>query len=100
METAMLVLLLVLAGLLVYLLFSPKSIIGPYLDKLCQDHGKNNWTGEDVGESPFKVQEGTPFTASLEEPFDDPEVPNRPSKKKKAKPRKPKKRKYTKRSKK
>ena len=99
METAMLVLLLVLAGLLVYLLFSPKSIIGPYLDNICQDK-KNNWTGEDIGEQPFKVQEGTPFTASLEEPFDDPEVPNRPSKKKKAKPRKPKKRKYTKRSKK
>jgi hypothetical protein len=96
MESAMLVLLLVLAGLLTYLLFSPKSILGPYLDKLCQDK-KDQWTGETIGESPFKVQEGTPFTASLEEPFDDPEVPNRP---KKAKPRKTKKRKYTKRSKK
>ena len=96
MESAMLVLLLVLAGLLTYLLFSPKSILGPYLDNLCQDK-KDQWTGETIGEQPFKVQEGTPFTASLEEPFDDPEVPNRP---KKAKPRKPKKRKYTKRSKK
>ena len=85
MESAMLVLLLVLAGLLVYLLFSPKSIIGPYLDKLCRDHGKDKWTGEDVGESPFKIQEGTPFTPALEEKFDDPEVPNRPSKRKKRK---------------
>ena len=80
----MLVLLLVLAGLLVYLLFSPKSIIGPYLDKLCQDK-KDKWTGEDIGESPFKIQEGTPFTPSLTETFDDPEVPNRPSKRKKRK---------------
>ena len=84
MESAMLVLLLVLAGLLVYLLFSPKSIIGPYLDKLCQDK-KDKWTGEDIGESPFKIQEGTPFTPSLTETFDDPEVPNRPSKRKKRK---------------
>ena len=69
-------------------------MISSKLDKLCQDHGKDNWTGEDIGESPFKIQEGTPFTPSLEEQFDDPEVPNRP---KKAKPRKSKKRKYTKR---
>ena len=84
MESAMLVLLLTLAGLLTYLLFSPKSIIGPYLDKLCQDK-KDKWTGETIGESPFKVQEGTPFTPSLTESFDDPEVPNRPSKRKKRK---------------
>jgi len=84
MESAMLVLLLTLVGLLTYLIFSPKSIIGPYLDKLCQDK-KDKWTGEDIGESPFKVQEGTPFTPSLEETFDDPEVPNRPSKRKKRK---------------
>ena len=80
----MLVLLLTLAGLLTYLLFSPKSIIGRYLDKLCQDK-KDKWTGEDIGESPFKIQEGTPFTPSLTETFDDPEVPNRPSKRKKRK---------------
>jgi len=84
MESAMLVLLLTLVGLLTYLIFSPKSIIGPYLDKLCQDK-KDKWTGEDIGESPFKVQEGTPFTPSLDEAFDDPEVPNRPSKRKKRK---------------
>ena len=84
MESAMLVLLLTLAGLLTYLLFSPKSIIGPYLDKLCQDK-KDKWTGETIGESRFKVQEGTPFTPSLTESFDDPEVPNRPSKRKKRK---------------
>ena len=84
MESGMLVLLLTLAGLLTYLLFSPKSIIGPYLDKLCQDK-KDKWTGEDIGESPFKIQEGTPFTPSLTETFDDPEVPNRPSKRKKRK---------------
>ena len=83
MESGMLVLLLVLGGLMVYMLFSPTSLIGPWLDKFCKKEDK--WTGEDVGESPFKIQEGTPFTASLEEKFDDPEVPNRPSKRKKRK---------------
>ena len=98
MESGMLCLLLVLGGLMVYMLFSPTSIIGPWLDRHCKREDK--WTGEDVGESPFKIQEKVPFTPSLDVPFNDPEVPNRPSKKKKAKPRKPKKRKYTKRSKK
>ena len=84
METAMLVLLLTLAAVLTYLLFSPTSIIGPTLDRMCQKKD-DKWTGEDIGESPFKIQEGTPFTPSLEEKFDDPEVPNRPSKRKKRK---------------
>ena len=83
MESAMLALLLILVGLLTYMIFSPTSIIGPWLDRHCKREDK--WTGEDVGESPFKIQEGTPFTPALEEKFDDPEVPNRPSKKKKPK---------------
>ena len=94
----MLVLLLTLVGLLTYLIFSPKSIIGPYLDKLCRDHGKDKWTGEDVGESPFKIQEKVPFTPSLDIPFEDPEVPNSPLKKKTTK--KPKKKRVYKRRKK
>jgi len=57
MESPMLVLLLVLAGVFVYLIFSPKSIIGPYLDKYCKEK-KERWTGETIGESPFKL----PFT--------------------------------------
>ena len=64
MESAMLVLLLVLGGVMVYMLFSPTSLIGPWLDKCCRKDDK--WTGEDVGETPFKIQEGTPFTPALE----------------------------------
>ena len=80
MESAMLALLLVLAGLLTYMLFSPTSIIGPWLDRHCKKE-RESWSGEPIEP---KYQEGTPFTPALEEPFDDPEVPNRPSKKKKA----------------
>ena len=87
MESAMLALLLILVGLLTYMIFSPTSLIGPWLDKCCTKKD-DKWTGEDIGESPFKVQEGTPFTPALEIPFDDPEVPNRPSRKKKPKPKK------------
>ena len=83
MDSGMIVLLLVLGGVMVYMLFSPTSLIGPWLDKCCRKDDK--WTGEDVGETPFKIQEGTPFTPALEEKFDDPEVPNRPSKRKKPK---------------
>jgi len=98
----MIVLLLILGGIMIYLLFSSRHL--KWLDKYCRE---DKWTGEDVGEAPFKIQEGTPFTPSLEKPFDDPEVPHRPVKKKKRKtgtnrnvgPVK-RKRKYTKRSKK
>ena len=86
MESAMLALLLILVGLLTYMVFSPTSIIGPWLDKCCKKDDK--WTGEDVGESPFKIQEKVPFTPSLDIPFDDPEVPNRPLKKSKNKGKK------------
>lgn len=48
MESAMVLLLLILVGILTYMLFSPKSIIGPWLDKYCQDE-KERWMGEDVG---------------------------------------------------
>ena len=81
MESGMLVLLLVLGGLMVYMVFSPTSLIGPWLDKHCKRE-RDAWSGEDV--EPH-YQEGTPFTPALDKPFDDPEVPNRPSKKKKPK---------------
>ena len=108
MESAMVVLLLVLGGLMVYMIFSPTSLIGPWLDKYCREE-KRRWSGEDITPDyntnqdihDAISQEGIPFTPSLEIPFDDPEVPNRPSKKKKAKPKKTKtKRVYKKRSKK
>ena len=76
MESGMLVLLLVLGGLMVYMVFSPTSQIGPWLDKHCKRE-RDAWSGEDV--EPH-YQEGTPFTPALDKPFDDPEVPNRPSK--------------------
>ena len=44
----MVLLLLILVGILTYMLFSPKSIIGPWLDKYCQDE-KGRWMGEDIG---------------------------------------------------
>ena len=111
MESAMVALLIVLGGVMVYMLFSPTSLIGPWLDKYCKEE-KRKWGGEDITPDyntnqdihdaiSQEHQEGIPFTPSLEIPFDDPEVPNRPSKKKKAKPKKTKtKRVYKKRSKK
>ena len=81
MESAMLALLLILVGLLTYMVFSPTSIIGPWLDRHCKKE-RDSWSGEDIEP---KYQEGTPFTPSLEKSFDDPEVPNRPSKKSKKK---------------
>ena len=104
MESAMLVLLLVLGGVMVYLLFSPTSIIGPWLDEHCREE-KRKWSGEDITPEyntnqdihDAISQEKVPFTPALDIPFDDPEVPNRPSKTTK-KPKK--KRVYKKRSKK
>ena len=78
MESAMLALLLVLGGLLTYMVFSPTSLIGPWLDRHCRKE-RDAWSGEDIEP---QYQEGTPFIPSLDTPFDDPEVPNRPSKKK------------------
>ena len=85
MESGMLVLLLLLGGIMVYMVFSPTSLIGPWLDKYCKEE-KRKWGGEDITPdyNTNQVQE---------EPYNDPEVPNRPSKTKK-------KRKYTKRKKK
>jgi len=60
MDSAMLLLLLVLVGVLTYLLFSGKSCVSKALDKHCQRE-KESWTGEDVGESLIKsVNEETP----------------------------------------
>ena len=81
----MLLLLLILGAIGVYLLFSK----GFWMDRFMQSR---KWEGEDIGPN---YQEGTPFTPSLDKPFDDPEVPNRPSKRKK-----PKKKRVTKRRKK
>jgi hypothetical protein len=63
------------------MLFSPTSIIGPWLDRHCKKE-RNSWSGEDVEP---QYQEGTPFIPSLDTPFEDPEVPYRPSKKSKKK---------------
>ena len=104
MDSAMVLLLLVLGGVLVYMLFSPTSLIGPWLDKYCREE-KRKWGGEDItpdyntNQNKQNIhdaisQEKVPFTPSLDIPFEDPEVPNRPSKPKKTK------RKYKKRSKK
>ena len=113
MDSAMVLLLLVLGGVLVYMLFSPTSLIGPWLDKYCKEE-KRKWGGEDITPEyntnqdkqsihdaiTQENQKGIPFTPALEIPFEDPEVPNRPSKTTK-KPRKTKtKRVYKKRSKK
>ena len=96
MDSAMLVLLLALVGMITYLLFTPCK----WLDDYAQE-GKEQWTGEDIG-SGFssehrqvihRDQEGVPFVKTLDVPFNDPEVPNRPAKPKK-------KRKYKKRTKK
>ena len=103
MESAMVALLIVLGGVMVYMLFSPTSLIGPWLDKYCREE-KRKWGGEDItpdyntNQNKQNIhdaisQEKVPFTPSLDIPFNDPEVPNRPSKPKK-------KRKYKKRSKK
>ena len=70
----MVLLLMILGALMVYLLFSK----GFWMDRFMKS---NKWEGEDVEPD---YQEKIPFTPALEEPFDDPEVPNRPSKKKKA----------------
>ena len=106
MESAMVALLIVLGGVMVYMLFSPTSLIGPWLDKYCKEE-KRKWGGEDITPDyntnqdihdaiSQEHQEKIPFTPALEIPFEDPEVPNRPSKPKKTKT----KRKYKKRSKK
>ena len=79
MESAMIALLLVLVGVLTYILFSPTSIIGPWLDKYCQEE-KELWKGEDIEPN---YQEGTPYIKPSEQRWDDPEVPNRPTGKKK-----------------
>jgi hypothetical protein len=102
MDSAMVLLLLVLGGVMVYMVFAPTSLIGPWLDKYCKDE-KRSWSGEDITPDyntnqdihDAISQEKVPFTPALDIPFNDPEVPNRPSKKK---PKK--KRVYKKRSKK
>ena len=81
MEPGMIILLLVLVGIMTYILFSPTSIIGPWLDRHCKKE-RNAWCGEDVEPN---YQEGTPFTPALDVPYEDPEVPHRPSKKSKKK---------------
>ena len=89
MESAMLLLLLVLVCVMTYMLFSPTSIIGPWLDRHCIRGAK--WKGDDI-EPEYNTgqkihdaisQEKVPFTPSLDVPFEDPEVPYRPLKKSK-----------------
>ena len=47
MDSGMIVLLIVLGGTLVYLVFSPTSLIGPWLDKYCTKE-KQEWSGKDA----------------------------------------------------
>ena len=56
MDSGMLLLLLVLGGIMMYVVFDPKSLIGPWLDKYCKDE-KDRWTGEPI--EPH-YQESTP----------------------------------------
>ena len=89
-DGGMVLLLLILGAIMTYILFSK----GFWLDRFMQN---DKWEGEDV--EPH-YQEGTPFTPSLEKPFDDPEVPKRPSRKKKVVKKPKKKRVYKRRKKK
>ena len=50
MDSSMVILLLVLGGVMVYMVFSPTSLIGPWLDRYSKKE-KESWSGEDVGES-------------------------------------------------
>jgi hypothetical protein len=45
MDSGMLILLLVLGGIMVYMLFSPTSLIGPWLDRYSKTE-KEQWSGE------------------------------------------------------
>jgi len=57
MDSAMLVIILALVGIITYLLFTPCK----WLDKYAQEE-KDQWSGEDIGENLiYKDQEGVPF---------------------------------------
>ena len=65
MESAMLLLLIVLGGVMVYMLFSPSSLIGPWLDRYSKKE-KESWSGEDVGESLIHQDDkGVPHTTPV-----------------------------------
>ena len=81
----MVVLIIILGALAAYLLLDKNTRTNKWSDK------QDAWSGEDIQPDYNTGQEGIPFTPSLDEPFNDPEMPNRPSKKLK----KPKKRKTT-----
>jgi hypothetical protein len=53
MDSGMVVLLLVLGGVMVYMVFSPTSLIGPWLDRYSIKE-KEQWSGEDVEPEPIK----------------------------------------------
>ena len=81
----MVVLIIILGALAAYLLLDKNTRTNKWSDK------QDVWEGEDIQPDYNAGQVGVPFTPSLDEPFNDPEMPNRPSKKLK----KPKKRKTT-----
>jgi len=50
MDSGMVILLLVLGGVMVYMVFSPTSLIGPWLDRHCKKE-REEWSSEDAGET-------------------------------------------------
>ena len=47
MDSGMVILLLVLGGIMVYMVFSPTSLIGPWLDRHCKKE-REEWSSENV----------------------------------------------------
>jgi hypothetical protein len=74
MDSGMIVLLLVLGGVIVYMLFSPTSLVGPWLDRHCKKE-REEWSSEDVEDTLIQSVNA------------DIEVPPKPKKKKPKKKR-------------
>jgi hypothetical protein len=55
MDSAMVILLLVLGGIMVYMVFSPTSLIGPWLDRYSKKE-KEQWTGETIEPEPQPIK--------------------------------------------
>ena len=75
----MVVLIIILGALAAYLLLDKNTRTNKWSDK------QDAWSGEDIQPEYNAGQEGVPFTPSLDNPFDDPEVPNRTKKPKRKK---------------
>ena len=75
----MVLLIIILGALAAYLLLDKNTRTNKWSDK------QDAWSGEDIQPEYNAGQEGVPFTPSLDNPFDDPEVPARLKKPKKRK---------------